>query len=328
VRAQVVRGLPPYSGGLSSARPYVAQPCVLAFGSFDGIHRGHQALLQKVTQLAQDRGLSQRTVLSFYPHPLVTLGRDQKRKPILSLSQRLERLSEFGINACVLLKFSKERSQQSARDFIKQVLIDALRAQVVVVGVDAHIGRGREAGVDGIHSILREYGAELVVVEYEMDQAGLKIGSRRIRESLLAGKMADVREALGFWHQMRGRVVRGDGRGKGLSFPTANLSTTQLLPKRGVYAAWAILDGVRYRAVVNIGERPTFHGSDLRIEAHLLDYTGVDFYGARMALELVHFIREEKQFAVVQKLIEQISLDSIAAVQFLSTLDVARQRGL
>ena len=286
-------------------------PTAIAIGSFDGLHRGHRALLRRLVSVACAQRVTP-LLLSFYPHPAQVLRGAGYRPPLLSLRQRLGILREIGVQAVVMARFTKALSQIEAEPFIRQFLIDKLKMGSLVVGPDAALGRGRAAGIDEIGEIVTRLGCDLQVVPHLLND-GTKIGSRSIRSIVEAGFVKAIPALMEMPYTLDGRIVRGDGRGKKISFATANIATKQLLPALGVYAGSLVIDGIRNRAVVNIGNRPTFTGRGVTIEAHLYDYSGNDFYGKRVELELSDRLRDEQRFESVELLKRQIECDILEA---------------
>ncbi|MBX7139093.1 MAG: riboflavin biosynthesis protein RibF [Oligoflexia bacterium] len=285
--------------------------CVATLGVFDGLHLGHRRLIETLVARARQHGLPA-ALLSFYPHPAAIL-RSTPLPRITSLRQNCAILSDWGIDLLYLVRFSPALSKLSAHDFVQYFLIDSLRVKQLIVGADAAFGHNREGDVAFLKRELAGKGASVEVVDFVAD-GGKKIGSRVIRERLERGEVEQAAELLGRPFSLDGRVVKGDGRGKQLGFPTANLNCPgQLIPAPGVYAGMVRGRGGVERAVINIGMRPTFGGSRLVVEPHLYDYRGVDFYGDRISLTIQHRLRAERKFNSVEELKQQITQDIQAA---------------
>jgi len=280
----------------------------IALGNFDGLHLGHRALLKILKERSRSVPGAICSVVSFYPHPAIVLGKTKLRPPLITLRQRLEVLSELGFDEMILLRFSNAFSQISAEYFIDQIMVNQLRVHTLFVGPDAAIGKGREAGIDLMRSLLEAHGAKLEVVPH-LKKSEQKIGTRSIRDNLESGAISLANEGLGVPFALYGRVIKGDGRGKRISIPTANLACKQILPKYGVYVGIAKIGIDSHHALINIGERPTFKGKGARVEAHLYDYQGKDFYQQRISIELLNRIRDEQRFASVSDLVSQIRHD-------------------
>jgi riboflavin kinase/FMN adenylyltransferase len=280
----------------------------IALGNFDGLHRGHRQLLKSLKEYTSSFSNAICSVVSFYPHPALVLGKTKLRRPLTTLRQRLDVLAELGFDELIMLRFSSAFSQLSAAHFIDQLLIDRLHVHTLCVGPDATIGKGREADVEGIRRLLEAQQAHLLIVPHLTIQEK-KIGTRAIRDYIQNGAITLANEALGVPYSLYGRVVRGDGRGKRISIPTANLASKQSLPKYGVYVGLVHLGSECHRALINIGERPTFKGQGARVEAHLYDYQGADFYQQRISIDLLERVRDEQRFAAISELVSQIKRD-------------------
>ena len=274
----------------------------VTFGSFDGLHLGHQELIKALSA-------KNRLVLSFYPHPAEALGKVPSIPRISTLRQDLELLSSLEVNQFVLLRFSKQVAELSATDFVKDILLKGLGATEIVVGPDARFGAGAKGDLAFLKKLSDQFGFKLKTVSFA-ESAGAKISSREIRREIAAGFVQAAAKSLGRAFCYQGRVVRGEGRGRKIGIPTANISCSdQIVPGRGVYLTKAKIFDRDYVAVTNIGVRPTFNGQNETIEAHLLDYSGLEFYGSRIELKFIEKIREEKKFNGIADLVAQIEQD-------------------
>lgn len=308
----------------STKLPRLERPLVAALGNFDGVHTGHQVLLQRMALYSQRMGGYERAVLSFYPHPLKVLAPSRHEPPLSTFRQKAALLEAAGVTLFVPLHFTRRVSQISAGEFVDQVLGAFLQVQHLVIGADACVGRAREGNADYLVAAMARRGATAEVVPFVRDQSGEKIGSGQIRRLVTEGRMDLVRNALGRSYALEGRVVRGDGRGRTIGFPTANVRTSQLLPANGVYSSEVAIGERRFRAVTNIGVRPTFTSAVTPVmEAHLLDYPGEPFYGQRVTVELGERIRGEQRFSSAVELVAQIARD-IERVRELSRIEPPR----
>lgn len=281
----------------------------VTIGSFDGVHRGHQTLLNHMVEGAHAAG-EPAVVVTFFPHPAIVLRGLQNPFYLTSPEERARLMAENGVDHVITLPFTHELAGQSAEDFMTH-LADHLRLTRLVVGYDFALGRGR---VGNIHT-LRDLGEGL---NYEVDVITPTsihdelISSTRIRDLLTKGQFSEVTLLLGHWYSTSGRVVHGDGRGGQIGIPTANLAlwSEQILPARGVYASLAWIHNQAIPAVTNIGVRPTFenHTGNARVEAHLLDFHE-DLYGEELRLDFVKFLRPEQRFPSVRALLDQIQQD-------------------
>lgn len=309
---QVVR-LEPWPTGRRTA-----PPAVVAIGNFDGVHRGHQALVGAARDQAAARG-EVCLALTFDPHPAVVLNPERAPRSLTTLSQKAELLSALGIDVLAVLPFTSALASLAPADFAVRILVGPLGARAVVVGEGFRFGKARGGDVAELQRLGRDLGFEVVPVSAVL-QDGLPVSSTRVRECLLRGDVTAAAALLGRAYFVEGKVVRGDGRGRTLGIPTANLAAeNEILPKEGVYAARAARgDEVPgHPAVVNIGRRPTFGGATVTTEAHLLDFEG-DLYDQRLRVSFQARLRDERAFAGGEALRAQIQDDVAAARRVLA----------
>jgi riboflavin kinase/FMN adenylyltransferase len=307
------------SRGLESFRAD-ARPSVVALGSFDGVHLAHQKILALAVERA--RALSITSVAcTFDPHPLQVLQPDRAPFPITTLDERLELIAACGVEETVVVPFTSELSRVEADVFIKDVLLDALRAREVVVGFNHTFGRGARGDARLLETLGPSLGFTARVVP-PLTIDGTAVSSSAIRESLRAGDVVQARRFLGRPYSLRGAVLRGAGRGRQLGFPTANLRPERpIVLATGVYAAHArvLRAGTDPQpalpSVVNVGYRPTFD-NEYWIEAYLLDFEG-DLYSATLELAFVARLRDERKFPGIEALKSQIAQDVESARQAL-----------
>lgn len=285
---------------------------VATLGNFDGVHRGHQAILARVREEAARREVPS-MVITFDPHPATLLRPERPHRAIMSLDARLKRLGDLGIDHTLVLSFDHAMAEMTAEEFIQEVLWDALHVRAIYVGPYTAFGRGRGGDVRVLASVGRDLGYDVGEVE-PVFIGGARVSSTRVRRAVLEGELSEVAQLLGRHHQVVGTVVTGEGRGRTIGVPTANLHTDGgLLPPNGVYAAWAMLPEGRQPAVVNVGVRPTFgETGPVTVEAHLIGYRG-DLYGRELSLAMVHRLRGETRFPDVDALVRQIKRDIKAA---------------
>jgi riboflavin kinase/FMN adenylyltransferase len=289
----------------------------LAIGFFDGVHRGHAEVIREAVRIGLSRGLKP-AVLTFDPHPRLVLGQDPERVRVLTpLEDKIRLLKELGVRLVYVIEFDRDFAGVPAERFVRELLLP-MGVQTVVVGFDFRFGRGGAGDAE----TLRTAGDGRIDVRVvgPVVADGVKTGSSEIRERLEAGDCEGAARMLGRPYEIRGAVVGGDGRGRQIGFPTANLSLKHpyVLPRNGVYAVVAqVADKGPDRplaGVMNVGVRPTFAGGDNapRVEIHLFDFSG-DLYGREMTVSLRHFLRPERQFASVDLLVEQIRQDATQA---------------
>ncbi len=292
----------------------------VTIGVYDGVHRGHQAVLSDLAARADGLGVAQRAVLTFDRHPLVLVSPERVPGLLTTIEQRLEILESLGVDLVGILPFEDVREMYAA-EFIHQVLLGSLGAKLVVVGNNFRFGRDRQGDVEA----LREEGLRH---DFEVDAVELLHGDRAavsssaIRSLLAAGDVARVEAALGRPFELRGRVVSGDGRGHTIGFPTANLSFSEemAVPARGVYAVRVHLSDRSFAGVSNVGVRPTFGGETLTVEVHVLDFDG-SLYEQTLGVAFMHRLRDEQRFSGVDALVAQINID-VATARRLSKNDL------
>jgi len=281
----------------------------LTIGSFDGVHRGHQVLIRELNHSAHLAG-AKSTVLTFHPHPSVVL-RDRKGPFYLTTpGEKVELLDQLDTDIVVTHPFTYEVSQSTAREYISY-LMEHLGFRQLWVGYDFALGKGREGNVPYLQDLSAEFGYQLKVIDPVMLD-GKTISSSLIRRLITEGDVSEAAKFLGRPYQLEGEVVHGDGRGKLIGIPTANLETgdEKIIPASGVYACQAQVLGELHPAAVNIGTRPTFDSADQRshVEAYILDFSQ-DLYTKRVAIEFFTRLRGEVKFKSVEDLIQQIYVD-------------------
>jgi riboflavin kinase/FMN adenylyltransferase len=290
----------------------------VTIGAYDGVHIGHQALLADLRARAERRGLAT-VVVTFDRHPATVVRPDSAPLLLCDLAQKLELLAAAGVDRTVVVPFDEERANESAEDFVTEILIGAVASKLVVVGEDFHFGHGRKGNV----ALLREMGVDggFTVEGMSLTTAGdaglgtAPISSTRIRSLVADGRVADAALLLGRPHQVRGVIVHGDARGGAdLGFPTANVEVPAgiAFPAVGIYAGWYERpDRTRWAAAISVGTRPTFYGDEgrLMVEAFLLDFEG-DLYGEEARVSFVDQVRrDELRFDSVDELVAQMHRD-------------------
>jgi len=285
---------------------------VVAIGNFDGVHRGHLKVLERVCRRADERGGTP-IVLTFDPHPPRVIRPDKAPALLMTTEQRLAALKQAGLAGVAVVTFTSGLAQWAPERFVQDVLVDWLRVSEVWVGGNFLFGHERA----GNFTLLRTLGQSLGFRVEKIDAVRYKdfvVSSTRVRRLVAEGRVDEAGALLGHHYVIEGQIVEGDGRGRTLGFPTANLLTANaLLPPHGVYATVMDIDRRLHASVTNIGIRPTF-GDGLRptIETHLLDARG-DFYGVRATLAFVQRLRDERAFAGAEALVAQIAADCTAA---------------
>jgi riboflavin kinase/FMN adenylyltransferase len=291
---------------LEQARGCFSRP-IVTIGNFDGVHRGHQVILDRVRRDADQRRV-EAVALTFDPHPIAVLRPDAAPRLLMPLGDRLSALAECGLDGTVVQRFSKTFAQITADDFVARFLVEILDAQKLVVGHDLNFGRGRGGNVETLVEAGGRHGFSVEVIQpVRVDD--IVVHSSVVRKAVADGDVALAMRLLGRPHVVRGRVVHGAGRGRDLGFATANLrARTPLVPREGVYATRVLVGGRRVDGVTSIGHAPTFGGSDTVIEAHLFAQLA-DLYGKMISLEFIAHLRKQKKFDSPQALVEQITRD-------------------
>lgn len=284
-------------------------PMVLTIGVFDGLHLGHQAIINKAKEIGKEKQLPV-GIYTFNPNPLKVLKPAIAPKAILSTRQKIELLSSFNLDYYLEQKFTLEFASMEYTEFVRDYLLEKFNVVHLVVGEDFSLGYKGEGTLDNLKKLADSAGFEISCLE------NIKIGDKRIsstliRELIEKGRVQEVPEYLGRYYRLDGKVVRGKGRGKILGFPTANMKLDEdyVLPAEGVYAAYVHYNGEKYRAVVNFGNNPTFPGSDYSIEAHIIGFPERELYCEHLSIELVQRIRGEMTFESSEELAEQIKKD-------------------
>lgn len=284
------------------------QTPVVTWGVFDGVHLGHRRVLDTLLAWARAEGVPS-VVVTFDRHPMEVL-RGVSVPLISPLAERLRLLGGQGVDAVLVLNFTKEFAKTTADAFIRTIVAGGLRAKGVVLGHDSRFGKDREGDLATLEALSRDLGLAVRRCEPELFE-GRPVSSSLIRELILGGRLGEAERLLGRPPSVFGTVVPGDRRGRTIGIPTANLELHHAVkPPAGVYAAEVPLDGRHYRAVVNIGTRPTFkEAGGETIEAHLLDYAGADLYGRVLEVRFLDRLRDERRFDGVEALKKQIAED-------------------
>jgi riboflavin kinase/FMN adenylyltransferase len=307
-------------------RVETTQPSYLTIGVFDGVHRGHQYLISQLVQKARENAC-QTAVLTLFPHPDVVLRGQSGRYYLTTPEQKAKLLVSLGIDLVVTHPFDDRVRTMRASAFV-DLLITHLNMRSLWVTNDFAMGYKREGNFTFLQAQSQERGFELVSINLlQSEKSSEVISSSRIRTALAEGNVKQAADWLGRPYGVDGVVIHGDHRGRTIGFPTANLNvwSEQIIPANGVYACIATIDKERFKAVTNVGVRPTFEGEGLRIEAHLLDFDR-DIYGKTVTLEFIARLRGEQRFPGIDALVAQIRTDTEQGRQLLETW--AAQQGI
>jgi len=296
----------------------IQKPTVLTLGVFDGLHLGHQRIMQTVVERAGAPGAggAVATAITFDPHPRAVLHPESAPPLLQTLDQRLANLEMLGIEQTIVIKFDKDFAAQPAEDFLHEIIHDRLHAKEVYLGKGFAFGKNRGGNIE----LLRKMSTELGFVADEVPEVqlrGQRISSSKIRELLADGRVNLTRRMLGRPYGVEGVIIRGNRRGHTIGFPTANLKPhNRVIPKFGVYATVTLVEGSWRKSITNIGVRPTFENdADPSIESYLFDFDG-DLYGDVLRVRFLHRIRDERKFNGIDELKAQIERDSAHALNY------------
>ena len=284
---------------------------VLTIGAFDGVHRGHQALIGQVVARARASG-RRSVVVTFHPHPAMVLAPERAPRYLTTPGEKVALLEGLGVDLVVLLPFSRKMASTPAREFMAS-LAHNLRFRELWVGTDFALGRGREGDVSRLRELGHDLGYEVYLFD-PLQEGEEPVSSSRIRALLAEGRVEQASHLLGRYPSLSGEVVYGAQRGHTLGFPTANLEVRpeRAVPANGVYAVFAVLGSERYPAVANVGVRPSFDNGNRTVETHIFDFTQ-EIYGCDLVVEFVARLRDERRFEDIDDLVSQIARDSETA---------------
>ena len=289
--------------------PPINRP-VLTLGTFDGVHLGHQSILNHLKKTAQRIG-GETVVFTFHPHPRIALNPEHHGLELIQpLDERIKKLEAIGIDHLILCPFTKEFSQISATDFVKNILVDKLHIHTMTIGYNHHFGRNREGSMELLRklSLVYNFTVEEIPALLESEKS---VSSTKIRESVKEGDIELANRFLGSPFTFKGTVIEGDKIGTEIGFPTANIliDKIQLMPLKGVFAVRVNLEGKLYEGMMNIGNRPTIsNNGERRVEIHLFEFSQ-NIYGKELVVYLIDRIREEQNFTSINALKEQLKKD-------------------
>jgi len=287
----------------------VHKPLVATIGFFDGVHKGHKYLIEQLKQEAASKGLPS-AVITFPVHPRKVLNADYQPALLCGFDEKIKRLSETGIDYCVVLDFTQEMSQLSAEDFIKKILKQKLHLDTLLIGYDHRFGHNREDGFEQYVQYGKEAGIE--VLQAKELSSSQHISSSRIRRLLGEGDIKKANELLGYNYTISGKIIEGFKVGRTIGFPTANIKIWEdykVIPAFGVYAVYVLTVEEKYGGMLYIGKRPTLHnGDDISLEVNIFDFDG-DLYGKALTVEFIEFVRPDEKFQSLEILRENIRHD-------------------
>ena len=291
----------------------IADMCVQTIGGFDGLHRGHQYLLRQVREAAMQRK-AKSMVITFKNHPSDILHPDKRVKLLTTLQEKLSILESLGIDYVVVIDFTPELSRMSAKDFMKEILIDKLKGNALFVGYDHRFGHQSSETFFDYQRYGKELGMEVILAgELPQEESAIHVSSSVIRRAIAEGDMVLARELLGRYYSIEGTVTHGEGIGRTIGFPTANIAMTspcKLLPKDGAYIVRVYVKEEHHAGMLYIGNRPTLDNlvREQRIEVYIVDYNE-EIYDQYVCIEFVDFLRGEQHFSSIEELQEQLQVD-------------------
>lgn len=292
---------------------------VVTIGTFDGVHLGHNVIINQLKKAAQELS-GESVLLTFFPHPrMVVFPDDNELKLLNTIEERKELLEKAGIDHLIIHPFSKAFSRLTALEFVRDILVNRLNAKKVVIGYDHHFGRNREGSFDDLVEFGEVYGFSVEEIPAQ-DIQQINVSSTKIRTSLLAGEIHAATQFLGYPYYINGTVVKGDKIGREIGFPTANIKpdeTYKLIPKNGVYAVKVIVNEKEYDGMLNIGIRPTLKGINETIEVNIFDFDE-EIYGQKIQVKFYERIRDEQPFEDLNELKNQLSIDKSKTIQIFS----------
>ncbi|EMF81919.1 riboflavin biosynthesis protein RibF [Leptospira weilii serovar Topaz str. LT2116] len=303
---------------IEQAGKTIHSPCVVTLGNFDGIHLGHQALLDRVLQVSQKTGLAS-CVVTYDPNPAVVLGKKPEMKNLMALADKEEWIRRKGIDFLVVLPFNKELAEMSAESFLEEILLKQLKARNIIIGFNHCFGKERR----GNYELLKEYSEKLKYSVEKMDPVFLKeikLSSSYVRKLVSEGNVREAARCLNRFYSVSGIVVGGHKRGRKIGFPTANVQPNAdiLLPSIGVYAGFTTVAGIEHPSMINIGHNPTFGENALTLESNIFNFQK-DIYDETIKITFTEKIRNEIKFSSVENLIAQLKQDEISARNILKT---------
>ena len=282
---------------------------ILTIGTFDGVHLGHQKIITSLVTKAKQKSL-QANILTFFPHPRMVLQKESNLKLIDTLEEKQNLLSELGIDNLIIQPFSKEFSKLTAIEFTRDVLVNELGMSALMIGYDHRFGKNREASVEDLITYGQSYNFEVTVIPAQ-DISSITVSSTKIRDAIKISNFKKVNQFLGRPYELNGKVIKGNGVGRTIKYPTANIEIKEiykLIPPKGVYLVKIYLGENKFSGMMNIGNRPTINGLNQTIEVYIFDFNK-DIYGKNLKVCFLKKIRKEKKFDSLPSLKSQLKKD-------------------
>ena len=296
---------------------------VCTVGYFDGVHLGHQKIIEKlVTDASKNKGKS--ILVSFWPHPRKVLYPNDHFDYIQSNEDKFKSIEKLGVDVVYLIEFTKEFSKVTAENFVNDILVNKLQINKLIIGYNHHFGYKREGNFNYLYNSKKNLAFEIEEVKKKEINKNFKISSSEIRNEILKGNMSKVSMMLGYKYFIKGEVIKGDGIGKKLDFPTANIkiqNEDKILPSDGVYAGYAIISDKKFIGMINIGKRPTVEGKERRVEMNIFDYNDM-LYGKEMKISFIKRIRDERKFKNLDDLSKQLKKDKLETIKIIENEEI------
>lgn len=290
---------------------------VVTIGTFDGVHFGHQKILKRLCELAKATG-GESVILTFFPHPrLIIDPENQQLKMINTVEEKAKILANLGVDHLIITPFTRDFSNLTPAEYIKQILIDTIGVKNIIVGYDHRFGKDRQGGMSDLQEFAGIYGFEIEEIP-EQDINDVAVSSTKVRTALLDGDVALAASFLGYNFSIHGRVIKGDKIGRTIGFPTANIfveETYKLIPSDGIYAVTVELNAVVYKGMAYIGQRPTINGMTRNIEVNIFDFNQ-EIYGQLITMNFLKFLRHDVKFTGLEALKDQLHDDKLATLKF------------
>jgi riboflavin kinase/FMN adenylyltransferase len=291
---------------------------VVTIGTFDGVHLGHRKIISGIKELADTTG-GETVILTFFPHPRMILHpEDESIKLITTIDEKAQLLEQLGVDHLIITPFSRDFSNQSPEDYIRDVLVNKIGTKKIVIGYDHRFGKDRRGGLNDLLHLAPVYGFEVVEIP-EQDIHEVAVSSTRIREALLSDNIKLANEFLGYPFFITGKVIRGDQIGRQIGYPTANIQVEEkykLIPADGIFAVKVQYNGSEYKGMAYIGSRPTINGMARNIEVNLFDFDK-EIYNETIRMEFHHFVRGDVKFNGLDELKVQIAKDKEDVISLL-----------
>ena len=293
---------------------------IVTIGTFDGVHIGHQSILKKLTASAKEKKIES-IVLTFFPHPRMVLQQDSSIKLLNTIDEKASLLEKFGLDYLIIQPFDETFSNMLAEDFVKNILVDKLNIQKIIIGHDHRFGKNRIADINDLIDFGKKYNFEVEQISAQ-DIDEITISSTKIRKALLDGKIKLANQFLGYSYFISGHVIEGKKIGRTINFPTANIQINEsykLLPKNGVYIVSSEINDIQYFGMMNIGNNPTLGENEQSIEVHYFDMSE-NIYNEKLKISILEHIRDERKFNSLPDLQAQLEKDKLFSLNYIQNL--------